>query len=295
MLSKNDHYKATLGAIATMLLVYHTTDLIEVFMIAYLLLDLCLFSHVLTADMVLHHVLSLLLLFSFHHRTKEEQVAFLLTEVSTPFLVLSRLGIFKNLTKICFLATFLYFRVYGVGVVLWKERYSIYDPCVWNGYALWVLNLYWLEIILRHIIDKDQIQRSFFHIFVPIASFYFLHNSILQLWVAIFIASISVLWSNPMDRAGMHFLSFVNILNTTPGNFLSFVSFPLHQLDLLLDEERFLLLSLGWDVMHVFYYTNNLMWLCAWTLMTILYVRQTFGSNTGSVLYVGTTMAICLL
>lgn len=280
-------------------------------MICYLLMDLLLFYQFLGKDMVLHHVLSLLLAFSFQSRTKEEQLAFLLTEVSTPFLVLYRLGICKNLTKMCFLLSFIYFRVYGLGVVLWKERYSTQDLCVWNGYALWLVNLYWFEIIMRHAIGKDKISflqkiTPFSHFLTPCISLFFSKYDIVFWMIGFFSAFMSYYWHSTkhwyayvMDLFGLHLLSFAISYYATEYSILSLISIPFHMSDVFYYYEyhrEFLLLSIGWDVMLVFYYTNNFMWLCTWIMIAMFNSHQTFGWNsTQCFVHIGTAIAICLL
>jgi hypothetical protein len=102
MLNKIDHYKATLISVFLLYLVCFSCNnrLIQIFMCSYLCMDVILFFNVLTFDMIIHHILSLSLLSCLMTRTKEEIFTFLTTEISTPFLVLYRLGIAKEFTRI---------------------------------------------------------------------------------------------------------------------------------------------------------------------------------------------------
>jgi len=103
-------------------------------------------------DMTLHHYLTVILacygLFSANVPWVYIQT-FLLTEVSTVFLVLKKYNINNILVNLAFVATFLYYRVFNLFRLLFIRclSYKGYKPpfiAYYSSLVLYALNIYWM-------------------------------------------------------------------------------------------------------------------------------------------------------
>ena len=103
-------------------------------------------------DMTLHHYLTIILasygLFSPNVPWVYIQI-FLLTEVSTVFLVLKKYNINNVVVNLAFVATFLYYRVFNLFRLLfiWCLNYKGFKPPIiayYSSLILYGLNIYWM-------------------------------------------------------------------------------------------------------------------------------------------------------
>jgi hypothetical protein len=130
-------------------------------------------------DMILHHILVLgMLHYMNNHSHIENRIeivsVILSTEISTIFLttnnlldVVCNMNVLKNINKIVFLSTFVYYRIYNYSYYLILDKnihntFLIYsrnnfEYCeIYIGlYGLFILNLYWSCLILKKTICKN--------------------------------------------------------------------------------------------------------------------------------------------
>jgi len=121
-------------------------------------------------DMIFHHILALCMINYTHINNNEYTNALisimLKTEISTIFLTTNNLlncrtNYFKNINKILFVLTFMYYRIYNYAyyLILNKNTYTIFFIYSKNKfefckvyisiYGLFMLNLYWFYLILK--------------------------------------------------------------------------------------------------------------------------------------------------
>ena len=290
--SRQQHLWSCLIAMAVMFVIFHTChSATPYFLFVYLLYDFILFYPFFLPDMVVHHVLTMLLLTGYYHYETSETNKLLSMEVSTPFLVLHKLGILKPITKILFLLTFVYFRIYQVGQLAYTHRYETMDIHIWLMYALWLLNWHWMLTIISHFRNQKKIV-AILDALVPYTHFF----SVLALKQYPFLvqgacllsAISSFTWhttktpcSLTLDRMFLHTWSWIMSVYHTDHSPLTIVSLPFHYGAITTKHHRELtMVSIGWDVFLIFHHQQNLMWLAAWVITGMLYVREVVGYGT---------------
>ncbi len=124
-------------------------------------------------DMMLHHILVLCMIHymnthdSFENRTEITSVI-LKTEISTIFLTTNHLlkntnvSIIKHVNKLCFVSSFLYYRIYQYSYVMFdkntkylffinsKNNFELYEIYI-GVYGMLMLNVYWKVMICKHL------------------------------------------------------------------------------------------------------------------------------------------------
>lgn len=264
-------------------------DCLRYFMITFFITDFVLFYKIIKMDMIIHHLVSLLMI-SFYWND-EDTLQLVLTEVSTPFLVMFRLHIWENVNKVLFILTFFYFRIYNLGMLLMKLRYEVEDPAVWLLFVLFSINCWWAEIIVRKLVPPHV--KSMLRKLTPYTHFLILSSvssrNHLLTNSCLFVSSIaSYLWHQYktqwwyiLDLVCLHSMSFLVSLQHVPSSNVVWVSFPFHVADVLFyyfHHKIWLLSSIGYDVMLVFLYCKkDFLWLLGWLLVALLLSRQTFG------------------
>jgi hypothetical protein len=123
--------------------------------------------------MMLHHILVLCMIHymnthdSFENRTEITSVI-LKTEISTIFLTTNHLlkntnvSIIKHVNKLCFVSSFLYYRIYQYSYVMFdkntkylffinsKNNFELYEIYI-GVYGMLMLNVYWKVMICKHL------------------------------------------------------------------------------------------------------------------------------------------------
>lgn len=310
-LTKDDHLRFTLVMLILLGLVFHTCPPLCTFsfMMAYFLVDLRLFFRVMSQDMIFHHVLSMVLTYSYLDQDEEKQLVLLSTELSTPFLIMYKLGVARPWTKILFVMTFLYYRIYNLGWLLWKERHHVHDMYVWVAYMLWMLNWHWLELILSRLCH-EKLQTVFFHMtpYTHFLSVFVIQSTNLGVGVmlsSVFSAVASYYWHTThhwgaflMDVGLLHTQSFLLAVACVPS-LSKWVSLPFHIMDLFAyyyHHNLWVVLSIGLDAANIFLWKQDLMWMFGWLILGIFYTRQTFGyGNTQSLLHIGIACLLSLV
>jgi hypothetical protein len=130
------------------------------------------FYFVKNKDMIFHHILSLCMIHHININNNEyinELISIVLkTEISTIFLTINNLlncittrPYLKNINKILFLLTFIYYRIYNYFYYLILNKNSNYILFIYSKnnfdickvyisiYGLFILNLYWYYLILN--------------------------------------------------------------------------------------------------------------------------------------------------
>ena len=125
-------------------------------------------------DMILHHILVLCMLHYMHHHSSIENgekiaIVLLKTEISTIFLTTNNLlenttSMFKNINRLFFISTFVYYRIYNYSyLILNKNLHSLflihskpfYIYEIYIGiYGMFLLNLYWTGRIISILGEK---------------------------------------------------------------------------------------------------------------------------------------------
>jgi hypothetical protein len=266
-------------------------DWLRCFMVFYFLIDFILFSNITKTDMVFHHMVSLLMILFYWNN--EDTLQLILTEISTPFLVMFRLHICEDVNKVLFILTFFYFRIYNLGRLLVKRRYETNNPAVWLLFLLFSLNCWWAEIIARKLVPHPV--KTILYKLTPYTHFLILscvssRNHLLMNSSLIASSFASYLWHHYktpwwyiLDLVCLHSISFLYSLQNAPSSNLVWVSFPFHVADVFFYYfyHRFWLLSsIGYDVMLVFLSSRqDFLWLLGWLLVALLLSRQTFGQG----------------
>jgi len=80
--------------------------------------------------------------------------AFLETEFSTPFLVLKEYGVRHWANSLLFVCSFVYFRIYKLGIVLFQNSHPLYWYEYGLVYSLYLLNWYWMIKIFQWVHRK---------------------------------------------------------------------------------------------------------------------------------------------
>lgn len=268
--------------------------LLRYIMLSFFISDFLMFYSITTNDIVLHHILSILMIVFYW--SDKDKIILILTEISTPFLILFRLHKGGNINKILFILTFFYFRIYNLGTLLMKRRYEIENPVMWLFFFLFLLNCWWAEIIIRkttpqsikyflrqitpytHLLTTLAISthnKSYVNIFLlisPFASFAWHKYQTIFFYI--------------LDLFCLHSLSFCIALQHSQSALLSL---PFHIGDILFyyfHHKTWLISSIGYDVSLVFYYKKDFMWLFGWLLITLLLIKQTFGhGSTQSIIH----------
>lgn len=245
-------------------------DLLKNFMILYFITDFLVFYRIIQKDMIFHHIVSLLLIYFYWH--DDDTIQLVLTEVSTPFLMLLNLRIYESINRLLFIMTFFYFRIFNMGLVVIKRRYEIENPDSWLVFFLFLLNCWWAEIILRK------------HL-IPLSAKYLLTK--LRPYLKTFenpsflLRQLETIWFYITDMACLHILSFsMSIKHNTLKR--SILSLPFHIADMMFYDTAynkvFLFSSIGYDVMLIFlYYKQDLLWLLGFLIITLFNRKQTFG------------------
>jgi len=249
------------------------TDVLKNFMLLYFITDFLVFYKIIRKDMICHHILSLLLIYLYWHDDHTTTKKLVMTECSTPFLMMLNLHIFETINKALFISTFFYFRIFNMWLILVERRYEIENFETWLFFMLFLLNCWWSEIILR----KHLIPLSVKYI-IPHPIIRKLDKNTSFLW-----HQSRQLWLYSTDMAVLHMLSFyISIKHNSLNNAL--VSFPLHIVDLLFYDtcdKIFLFSSIGYDVVLVFlYYKQDFLWLLGWILAALFNSKKTFGYET---------------
>ncbi len=263
-------------------------DYLRYFMIFFFITDFLFFYKIIRMDMIIHHIISLLMIFFYWNN--EDTLQLVLTEVSTPFLIMFRLHIWENINKVLFMLTFFYFRIYNLGTLLVKRRYDVDDPAVYLLFLLFSLNCWWAEIIVRKLVPQrvKTILRKitpYTHFFMlsmfsqrnhPLLNFCFVASSMASyLW-----HQYKTQWWYILDLFCLHCMSFLVSLYNVQSN-LVWVSLPFHVGDVLFyyfHHQYWLLTSIGYDVMIVFLCSkHDFLWLWGWLIVALLVVKQTFG------------------
>jgi len=247
-------------------------DVLKNFMLLYFITDFLIFYRIIRADMVFHHIISLMLIYFFWQDDYDTR-QLVLTESSTPFLMLLNLCIFKNFNKALFIMTFFYFRIFNMGLVLIKRRHDIKNFETWLLFKLFLLNCWWAEIILR----KHLFPLLIKYISPKVVPFLTSFNNHKQnsLW-----RQSRKLWVYTTDMACLHVLSFYISIKHNKLN-RALVSLPLHVADLLFYNKVFLFSSIGYDIMLVFMcYKQDFLWLLGWILVALFNHKKTFGYGT---------------
>jgi hypothetical protein len=220
----------------------------------------------------------------------EDTLQLVLTEVSTPFLIMCHLHIWENINKVLFVLTFFYFRIYNLGLLMMKRRYEVDDPAVWLFFVLFLLNCWWAEIIVRKLVPQRV--KTILQKMTPYAHFLILsmfsqsNHSLLNLcFLASSIASYlwheyKIQWWYLLDLFCLHVMSFLVSLQNVHSD-LVWVSLPFHVGDVLFyyfHHQYWLFTSIGYDVMLVFLcLKQDFLWLLGWLIIALLLVKQTFG------------------
>lgn len=263
-------------------------------LLLYFFLDLGFFFTLMKPDMLLHHILSILLTMFCYQPYDVETQYFILTEVSTPFLVLYRLHVYEKINQILFLVFFFYFRIFQIGQVLIQHRYELEDYRVWLSFFLYCLNCYWLEMIVRHHLVNHCIKENLKHIvsYSHGISFLVLFQKQYNLVsiMSFFSSLASYLWHQyktlnfyVIDLLCFHLLSFSIHWNYVPVSLSTYklVSLPFHIADVVFyysHHQLWLALSIGYDVSMVFFhYKKDFLWLLGWFIIFLILSRQTFG------------------
>lgn len=141
----------------------------------YLIYDLIFYK--LTIDKIIHHILGLGMCIGLYiNREFEEEMYSLAlfeisTEISTFFLILIDYKVLTEFSKVLFVITFVYFRVYKF--LIDKEQILFMTQKLYYRYffifvifSVFILNLYWLTIIVRKlfkiILLKSQYNSEFY-------------------------------------------------------------------------------------------------------------------------------------
>ena len=269
------------------------------FMIFFFITDFLFFYKIMRMDMVIHHIISLLMI-SFYWNN-EDTLQLVLTEISTPFLIMFRLHIWENINKILFMLTFFYFRIYNLGTLLVKRRYDVDDPAVWLLFLLFLLNCSWAEIIVCKLVPprvKTILRKitPYTH-FLVLSSFSQRNHPLLNFcFVASPMASYlwhqyNTQWWYILDLVCLHSMSFLVSLQHVPLRNLVWLSLPFHVGDVLFyyfHHQYWLLTSIGYDVMLVFLYSkHDFLWLWGWLIVALMLIKQTFGhGSTQAVIHI---------
>lgn len=291
--SKELHCKHAL--VSTLFIIFWTLcigldDTLRKIMLLYFIIDFILFHKMTTMEMCFHHIVAFLMIYFYWNHVETKQLV--LTEVSTPFLVMFQLNIFKNFSKILFILTFFYFRIFHMGLILIRHRYETNDPCVWLFFMLFLLNCYWAEIIIRKKFVRVYLQNSLQKI-TPYSHFLswfvllYNDNTIYTKTFLLLSPITSYLWHKTkyywfyiLDLMCLHALSFF-ISFQHVGSGLVFLSLPFHIADYFFyyaHHRLWVMLSIGWDMMLVFlYYKRDFVWLWGWFITALFNTRQTFG------------------
>lgn len=294
------HYHVTLLSILVILgwvFSVGVNPILQQIIMFYFMLDLFVFSSLLKPDMVLHHVVSLLLIMLCYQPYHVETKTVVLTEVSTPFLVLYRLHVYKNVNRVLFVCFFLYFRIWQLGQLLFQHRYEVADYKVWLLFVLYCLNCYWMEIIVRiYFLSKTTIQEKLISL-VPYSHgssslvFLLFQKQYNLLGLTSFMSSLASYWWHRyntlnfylFDLLCFHLLSFFVQWKYVPSSqyYWKILSVPFHLIDVgfyYSHHPLWLLLSVGYDVLLVFLsYQHDFLWLLGWLLVFLMLMKQTFG------------------
>lgn len=264
-------------------------DCLRYFMLSFFITDFLFFYKIMRIDMVIHHIISLLMI-SFYWNN-EDTLQLVLTEVSTPFLIMFRLHIWENINKILFMLTFFYFRIYNLGTLLVKRRYDVDDPAVYLLFLLFLLNCWWSEIIVRKLVPqrvKTILRKITPYTHFLILSTFSQRNHPLLNFCVVASSMTSYLWYQYktqwwyiLDLVCLHSISFLVSLQHVPLRNLVWLSLPFHIGDVLFyyfHHQYWLLTSIGYDVMLVFLCSKqDFLWLLGWLIIALLVVKQTFG------------------
>lgn len=263
----------------------------------YFILDLFFFSSLLKPDMVLHHVVSLFLTMFCYQPYRVETKTLVLMEVSTPFLILCRLHVCQNVNRLLFVGSYVYFRIWKFGWLLFQHRYEVKNYKVWLSFVLYCLNCYWMEIIVRtHLFSTMMIQEKLISL-VPYSHgssslvFLLFLKQYNLLGMTSFMSSLASYWWHCYktlnfylwDLVCFHLLSFLVQWKHVPSSqyYWKILSVPFHFMDVMFyysHRPLWLLLSVGYDVLLVFFsYQHDFVWLLGWLLVFLMLIRQTFG------------------
>ena len=238
--------------------------------------------------MILHHLLSLgMICFHWHH---EECKQLILTEISTPFLVLYHLEIAQTVNKILFVFTFFYFRIYNLYTIVRKRRYEIDHPEIWLFFSFFVLNCWWAEKIVRKLVPPSV--KQMLRQLTPYSHFLILSclgENRIRNGFLILSTLASFMWHQykrvewyVLDLFCFHSISFLSSLHHVPSN-LVWLSIPFHVADVFFFftyHQLWLLASIGYDVILIFLFLEqDFVWLFGWILIVLLLRKQTLGNG----------------
>lgn len=299
------HYQITLfstiGILGWMSLI-GTDPILRIIMMGYFLMDIVFFYKTMKPDMICHHVLSCLLVMFYYQPYDEETTCLLAMEISTPFLILCRLHIYETINRLLFLFFFTYFRIFRIGLLLFRHQDEIYSFPIWLSFLLYLLNWYWFEMIVRHHLVGNRVKEYLIRV-VPYSHYcsslvILLKKQYHMLGIGLLSSVSSYLWHQyktmfyyVLDLSCFHLLSFYVNWNYVSTNW-KFLSLPFHIMDIIScnnphhQHQLWLCLSVGYDVLMVFYhYNQNFLWLFGWLLVFLMIVKQTFGC--------GSTQTVC--
>lgn len=286
--SKQHHLWSCLLGMTIFFLIFHTYhSATPYYLFFYLLFDFIVFYPLFSKDMIVHHILTMLLLTGYDKYEVNDSNKLLSMEVSTPFLVLYKMGVWKRVTKLLFLMTFVYFRIFQVGQVAHTYRHDVMDVHIWLVYALWLLNWHWMLTIIGHFRNEKRMVKvldavvPYTHFFSVVAS-----RGSVQ-WVCLLSAISSFAWHTTktptalkLDRCFLHVWSWWMSVCHTNLSPLVLASLPFHLGVMTVKHYRELtLVSIGWDVLLIFLHQLNLMWLAGWVIAGMMYVREVVGAQ----------------
>jgi hypothetical protein len=126
-----------------------------------------------TKDAILHHILVLFIVHYINNHTELEYIVrdFLKTEISTIFLILRDLIGRHPVNDVCFVTTFMYYRIYKYSGMLLnphlhktllihsKTQYELCEIYM-SMYLFFMLNVYWASLIVRKLCKKKRITNA---------------------------------------------------------------------------------------------------------------------------------------
>lgn len=131
----------------------------------YLLQDMIFYWRIMKWTMILHHGFALSLSWLLMNEPDlvlvwDHVKTVLMTEVSTIFFALHGLGVRYRINELCFFISFLYFRTWRLGRLLFIENHAFQSAIIMVR-CLYALNLYWTYHIFRHLYQKHVATSTF--------------------------------------------------------------------------------------------------------------------------------------
>jgi hypothetical protein len=229
----------------------------------------------------------------YHAETK----TVVLMEISTPFLILCRLHVCQHVNRLLFIGSYVYFRIWQLGQLLFQHRHEVGNYQVWLSFVLYCLNCYWMEIIVRTMfLSTTTIQEKLISLipyshgssFLVFLLFQKQYNLLGMTSLMSSLASYGwhrykTLNCYLFDLLCFHGLSFLVQWKYVPSSqyYWKVLSLPFHFMDVVFyysHRPLWLFLSVGYDVLLVFlFYQHDFLWLLGWLLVFLMLIRQTFG------------------